>query len=315
MFMRIKILILVVFTVSAISGCASFFYGPGLPKMNTIPQDISQDIRREIERLYSKKPLERAQAAIRLGEMGERAEDAIPFLIGILYDGRPLYRPEDWPEGEIYFEKISRLTKDKRINVTRRSVGSIGALALSMIGEEAIGPLMEALDVKTLTYVHYLHDVATALAAIGAPATDSLIAALYHKNPVVRSGAAEALYMSEDKDPRAVMPLIARLKDQDLAVRIWAAYALSQLGDSRAIKPFEEILSGYSFPCVEAAAAEGLGNLNSMDSLVLLSKRAAGYPESSSAENSWCYPGIAARRAIDQIIGALHGNNNQNTSH
>jgi len=55
------------------------------------------------------------------------------------------------------------------------------------------------------------------------------------KDPEVRKNAAKAL--GKIKDPRAVEPLIATLKDKDSDVRWHAARALEKIQDPRAVEP------------------------------------------------------------------------------
>jgi len=77
---------------------------------------------------------------------------------------------------------------------------------------------------------------------------DSLIEKLKHKDPKIRREAALSLGKMEEKDPRAVEPLIAALKDNNWGVREAAAWALGEMKDHRAIIPLIEILkdeSGY----------------------------------------------------------------------
>lgn len=56
----------------------------------SIPLGVPASIRREIERLYSKHPIERAYGAYYLGGFGAEAAPAIPFLIETLGDTSPL---------------------------------------------------------------------------------------------------------------------------------------------------------------------------------------------------------------------------------
>ncbi len=61
-----------------------------IPKEN-MPSNIPGDLRAEIEKLYSSSPVNRGYAAIALGDMGEKASPAVPFLIGILDDYTSLH--------------------------------------------------------------------------------------------------------------------------------------------------------------------------------------------------------------------------------
>ena len=103
-------------------------------------------------------------------------------------------------------------------------VRAAAAEALGQIGDaRAVAPLIAALKDTD----KYVRKAATeALGKIGAPAVESLSAALKDTDKYVRKAAAYAL--GEIKDPRAVEPLIAALRDSD--VREAAAEALDRLG-------------------------------------------------------------------------------------
>lgn len=61
------------------------------------------------------------------------------------------------------------------------------------------------------------------------------------KHPESREEAAEAL--GDLRDPKAVEPLIAALKDRDAEVREGAAEALGKIGDRRAVEALTEALN------------------------------------------------------------------------
>ncbi len=62
---------------------------PKIP-MGNIPKDISFEVKQEIKKLYSQDALERAEAAIHLGDMGSKASAAVPFLMAMLDDNAPI---------------------------------------------------------------------------------------------------------------------------------------------------------------------------------------------------------------------------------
>jgi LysM repeat protein len=122
------------------------------------------------------------------------------------------------------------------------------ARALGELGEKsvyAIPRLIELLGDRTRLLmgrhtarapaVSVAEEAKQALVKIGAPAVDRLISALYHRDPLVRGMAAEAL--GDIKDSRAVMPLVETLeKDEDALVQNSAAQALGKIGDPRAVE-------------------------------------------------------------------------------
>ena len=62
------------------------------------------------------------------------------------------------------------------------------------------------------------------------------------------------------RNARATEPLIAALRDEDVAVRIWAAKALGELRDARALGPLSVALNDTSI-LVRIRATEALGEL------------------------------------------------------
>lgn len=64
------------------------------------------------------------------------------------------------------------------------------------------------------------------------------------RHPESREEAAEAL--GEIRDPRAVDPLIAALRDRNSEVRAEAAEALGKIGDRKAVEPLTALLQDPS---------------------------------------------------------------------
>ena len=74
---------------------------PNISREN-IPKNASAEIRKEIEKLYSLDALVRAEAAIRLGWMGNKAASATPFLMAMLNDNTPIeWEYVDIPRSDI----------------------------------------------------------------------------------------------------------------------------------------------------------------------------------------------------------------------
>jgi len=82
--------------------------------------------------------------------------------------------------------------------------------------------------------------------------TQGLIKALFYKDPVVRIAAADAL--APLRDPLAVEPLVALLKDENPGVRRAAVGALSARGGFRVVEPLVSALTDVD-PDVRAAAS------------------------------------------------------------
>ena len=184
-------------------------------KLNSNPQlkarllkwekEAPRDITREIKRLRHGDAVQRAYAAIELGEKSSRAKGAIIALIETLSDNTSL-----------------AFSNNPKNEATTPSWEAVEALA--KIGKPAVEPLIAALKD---------HDrAADALVKIGKRAVEPLIAALKDENIHVRSNAVYVL--GEIKDQRAVEPLIAALKDENIHVRARAADALRKI-DQRAL--------------------------------------------------------------------------------
>ena len=94
-----------------------------------------------------------------------------------------------------------------------------------------------------------------------------LIKALEHKESSVRLDAANAL--GELGDTRAVEPLIAALNDKEVDVRKAATNALGQIGDIRAVEPIADRLKDNDF-FVKKKAIWALGQIEGPESVKLL---------------------------------------------
>ena len=151
-------------------------------------------------------------------------------------------------------EPLIAALKDKDSDVRYAAAKALGEIK----DPRAVEPLI-AVPKDYYSGVRYA--VTEALVKIGAPAMEPLIAALKDKDSKdsdVRQAAAEAL--GEIKDPRAVEPLIAALKDEDSDVRAAAAYALGEIKDPRAVEPLIAALKDGDSD-VRKAAAKALGEI------------------------------------------------------
>jgi HEAT repeat protein len=122
---------------------------PNIPQ-DKIPSNLAAAVKAEVEGLYAPEAGKRAQAASKLGDMGEKAVPAIPLLIGMLGDSAGIEFKAD-PES-----KISH----------RTSPGIEAAVALGKIGAPALEPLLGALKDKN---PHILILAAVALESLKIP--------------------------------------------------------------------------------------------------------------------------------------------------
>jgi len=89
--------------------------------------------------------------------------------------------------------------------------------------------------------------------------TKDLLPYLHHHNPAYRTEAA--LAFASVQDTLAVPPLLQLLTDSTLSVRHAAAYALGQIGHSKAESGLQQTLGRESRPVVQAQLLEALGKV------------------------------------------------------
>ena len=162
-----------------------------------------------------------------------------------------------------------------RLRLADATSAMVGALedehlAVRVAAAEALGHMGGSATVQPL--IHAMHDttdVAVRVASVYAlgmigdqRAVDPLISLLGDTNehPQARGMAAEKL--GEFGDGRVIDPLRAALQDPSAEVRFWAAFALGELGDPRALGDLEHLaatdrskLPGWGMVGEEAAAA------------------------------------------------------------
>ena len=190
----------------------------------------------------------RVDAAIALGRMGDAR--AVEPLIAALEDEASIVRLE-------------------------------ATLALGTIGDaRAVGPLATALGKEGAS----ANSIGDALAAMGAPAVESLIAALRDERHDRRAASASAL--GKIGDPRAVEPLIDALEDGADDVSIAAAGALGEIGDARAVEPLVAGCAAHEAVRRRAAAlaAARLGDDRAAAALLEALDHASWYVRKTAAE-------------------------------
>jgi HEAT repeat protein len=175
----------------------------------------------------------RAAACWCLGRLGER--QAVPALVASL--------------------------QQQDAGVRQAAVGALGELG-ELASQDALAPLLALLATEANTDVG--RAIIYALGLIGdrralAPLVDVLRDR--DRPALLRAMAAEAL--ADLRDPTAVDPLIAALSDELAEVRFFAAFALGEIGDTRALPALQEridrddanVVPGYSSVRDEAARA------------------------------------------------------------
>ena len=217
--------------------CGTIFLGmpdhcraqPKTPK-DKIPPDITNELKTKVEGLYDKDPAKRAEAAMRIGDMGPQAKPAVPLLIEMLDDNdHKFYRLQQWKGGQLVMNKP-----------IEESPAKSAAIALGKIGDEkAIGPLISCLNSGDWI----LRDgTVIGLKKFGAPAVVPLIEYLKNSPPDLDSlGRWNAIdILGFIGDSRAAAPILNILDNEKSIyagedVRTHAAIALGKLQDIGAV--------------------------------------------------------------------------------
>jgi HEAT repeat protein len=174
----------------------------------------------------------RKESAIALGKIGSPSPGSLAALVNTLTDKSEIVRTEAviaiGELGSDAYEAIPDLMKSiKDISWTVRTAS---AQSISKIGKDttkAIPSLIIALQDKDWR-VRYR--VVNTLIQIGEPAIPNLLNELDNKNPIVRSGAIEALGEIRKPDPVIIEKLVIMLKDKKEKVRGKAADSLFYIG-------------------------------------------------------------------------------------
>jgi len=274
---RVLALIVIGLLCIAILGAVHITYTRTIEEEDSAA-DIPAEVQEQIDRLRSQDPEEQADAAKKLGEMGEKAAPAVPYLIRV-------FRFEP-PDG--WINRLMRRAIFEALRLEHPPV-SEAKTALEKIGEPAIDALIAALKDKDKDIRKHAADV---LGRTGrSSAVEPLIAVLKDSSEVdsVRQSAARGLGLSKNQlaverlsvalndedettrklaaialgwlgERRVVEPLIAMLSDEDDELRRDAAWGLGQTGDSRAVKPLIAILDEptlFGWPAALALSSLG----------------------------------------------------------
>jgi HEAT repeat protein len=218
-------------TISTLLVTVSLFAGPLLaiaqtsPQKDKIPATMSPDVRKELEAVLSSELQKRLEGAYNLGTMGEKAAEAIPFLIDILQQDDGMTDVDQ--DSLKFFEKDAVFLVYNGKAATINPVQMVVSDALVKIGKQAIEPLRAMLPKADPTELPFAY-AAGILARMQDPATTKMLhGMLSDDNRHVRSRVVEALARS--KDPATVDALIGALKDQDASVKSAAARSLKKI--------------------------------------------------------------------------------------
>jgi len=187
-----------------------------IPRQN-IPVGVAPGVREQIERLYSRDKEEQIAAARTVGNMGEIALPAIPFLEALLGDSTGLGDKPPTP----FKEAVRALTRLGRPPIERLAV---------VVADESRKEWDRWGAVQLLGQTH------------DPRAVEPLSRALKNESTLVRSEAAYQL--GEIGDDRAIGPLIGTFDDEQSHVRCRAARALAQIGyeSPHVVEPLLKVL-------------------------------------------------------------------------
>jgi len=179
---------------------------------------------------------------------------------------------------------ISALS-DEDLNIRRGAARVLGKIK----DVRAAEPLLEALKDQDSALQFW---AARSLAQMGTPGVESLIRALESGYP----GALEAVkVLGEMKDERAVMPLIASLKNGDRILQKEATRALGKIKDPSSVEPLISILKDKEEKVwLRVYAARALSEIGDERALEALKALAADEDEDWVVRN-WAKPDLLLR--------------------
>ena len=279
------------------------------PDIAATEQNSNIEIEKLIENLKDKDSKVRKKSAEALGSIGDMR--AVEPLIEALKDEDENVRENAAKAlGQIKdvkaVEPLIVALEDKDSGVRRYA-----AAALGNIGDaKAVESLIEALkvgDFYDITWGNAKFDedareaARDALVNIGEPAVESLIDVLKGEDSNIKKYAAMAL--GQIGDLKALEPLIKALSDEEDVVRFNAAQALINIGDSRAVGPLiialDDEISG-----VRWSAAMALGNIGDTRAVEPLME-ALGDKDDIVQANAANALGMIGEPAIDSLFKAL----------
>ena len=185
---------------------------------SSIPSTTMPSVRRQIQRLYSADPAERANGASMLGEMGRKAAPAIPFLVELVNDHKVVKQIPD----------VTGAFSMEVGEVAARAIGALGGLnILVSLLNSAVGN-----DRINLIY---------GLAVVGSPALPYLAPLRTDKDAKIRAIIADALSYCG----RLALPyIIDLLKDEKIEVRRKAAKGIGvNFGDRPTFSGMQEAIN------------------------------------------------------------------------
>jgi bilin biosynthesis protein len=152
-----------------------------------------------------------------------------------------------------------------------------------------------------------IHGATKTLAEMGSPAVEPLIRSLSHEDYRIRVNAAKAL--GEIGDSKALAPLCAAMTDEVWRVRVNAGWAVEKLG-APAVDALVSLLASDA-PRLREAAALGLGRIQNRRAVPAL-RTAFGEDRDVlvRASAAWALGELKDRDSMDTLIAGLKEKNN-----
>ena len=254
-----------------------------------------------VERLQAADASARAEAACELGQKGAAAAPAVDALVALLPDALRVGPVEcgmsPW---------LRRMLEAKPDEWRRyeTSPGREAARALARIGRPALQPLLAALSAES---PRARQNAAFAVGEMEpregrAEALGRLMQALKDDDAGVREACARAL--GEIDDPEAVPALLGSLRDKAVPVRAASAWALGEIEDKRAVEPLMRTLWDADAE-VRSQAAWALGELEDARAVEGLMGALKDADRRVRTQVAWALGEIEDPRAVVVLVSAV----------
>ncbi len=236
--MRFKIVLVILLTLFLLAFSVIANAQTRVPKID-IPFDTPTDTKVQIETLYSLDYLDRAEAAEKLGEIGEKAVAAVPFLLNLLRNGSvKKYEIPYIAEALGKIKDIRGVEPLVKVFNTYDShrIRMAAALAIARIGTDRSFEMLTGAMKKN-------EEAAIALGLVGDErALEQLDIILTRNSPPENSEKTiEALVIIDNYG--ALEILVDALDSDYTDVRYFASIALGKKRESRAYKPLTKLLA------------------------------------------------------------------------
>ncbi len=255
-----------------------------------------------IERLSSADAAARAEAACKLGQTGAAATPAVGGLVALLPDALRIGPVEC---GMSPWLRRMLEAKPEEWRRFETSPGREAARALARIGRPALDPLLAALSAASPhARVHAAFAVGEMEPRDGrAQAVGRLMLAVKDDDAGVREASVRALGNIDERE--AVPALLGALRDKVVPVRAAAALALGEIEDPSAVEPLMRTTLRDSEAEVRSQAAWALGEIEDPRAVEALVAALKDTDADVRSQAAWALGEIEDRRAVAGLSGAL----------